>query len=107
MTTVFQNSRWRISWINLDAWNVTVIALCHSDPHVMGRLIVTAQDRGMMEGDFAWFVFTDFISQALLEPWTASSVYNGSDSQYRLTALYSVNLVTMLLWKLCNTLNID
>jgi hypothetical protein len=70
-----------------------VIALCHYKPDVIAQLVVAAQDRGMMEGDYAWFVFTDFSTQAFLQPWTATNVYNTSNFNYRLTALYSVNLV--------------
>jgi len=61
----------------------------------MACVIVRAQDRGMMEGDFAWFIFSDFPTQALLKPWSATAVYNTSIFQYRLQALYAVNMVGM------------
>jgi len=70
-----------------------VIAFCHFSLNVMARLIVRAQDHGMMEGDYAWFLYTDFASQPVVQPWTATAVYNTSDFYYRLTALYAVNLV--------------
>lgn len=68
--------------------------MCHYKPDVIAQLITAAQDRGMMEGDYAWFVFTDFITPAFLQPWTATNVYNTSGFYYRITALYSVNLVS-------------
>jgi hypothetical protein len=73
-----------------------VIAFCHYNSDFVARFFKKAQDRGMTEGDFAWLSFTDFPSTSKLKPWTASSVYNGSDSKYRLSALYAVNLVRQI-----------
>ena len=72
----------------------TVVIMCHYDPDVMARLIENAQDRGMLEGDYAWFILSDFPTQALLKPWTATAVFNTSAFQYRLKGLYAVNLVS-------------
>jgi hypothetical protein len=67
--------------------------MCHYDANVIATIVTSAQDRGMTEGDYAWFIYTDFATQAFLQPWTATSVYNTSNSSSRLNALYSVNLV--------------
>lgn len=82
--------------------------MCHYDVSVISRLIVAGQDRGMMRGDYVWFLFTDYAKQSYLQPWTATNLFNGSNSAYRLleisrefhvnsayrlTSLYAVNLV--------------
>jgi len=72
----------------------SVVIICHFNPNVTARVIVAAQDRGMMEGDYAWFVYTDFATRTVLRPWTATAVYNTSNFEYRLTALSAVHLVS-------------
>ena len=51
----------------------------------------------MMEGDYAWFTFTDFATQTVIQPWLATTIYNTSDFYYRLTALYALNLVGLII----------
>lgn len=70
--------------------------MCHFDVSVLSRLIVAAQDRGMMRGDYVWFLFTDYVKQSYLQPWTVTNLFNSSSSSYRFTALYAVNLVSRL-----------
>ena len=70
--------------------------MCHSNPDVIASIVVRAQDRGMMEGDYAWFLLNDFPTDALLKPWTATLVYNKTDLNRRLEALYALNLVHVL-----------
>ena len=62
--------------------------------NVVGRFIVKAKKSGLMEGDYAWFQYTDFASKAIFQPWMVTNAYNGSDSAYRMTALYTLNVVS-------------
>jgi hypothetical protein len=50
----------------------------------------------MTEGDYAWFFFTDYATTAILQPWTSTSLYNNSDFNYRLSALYAVKVVGLI-----------
>ena len=72
-----------------------VIILCHSDPDVVARVIRIAQDIDMMNGDYAWFIFTDFVTDSVLKPWPTSSLHQGSDFAFRLTAFYAVKMVSL------------
>jgi hypothetical protein len=71
-----------------------VVLICHSSVDVTANFFIKAQDRGMMDGDYAWLQFSGSATQAVLQPWTATKAYSGTDSGYRLTALYAVNLVS-------------
>lgn len=74
-----------------------VILFCHYNHNVVANIIINAQDLRMMEGTYAWFRFTDFITPECLHPWTATDVYNNTSLglQHRLTALRAVKLVSI------------
>jgi len=71
-----------------------VVILCHTDHDVVAGILRKAQDLDMMNGDYIWFIYTDFVSDSELKPWTMSNAFQGSDFQYRLTAFYAVKLVS-------------
>lgn len=72
----------------------TVILFCHNNPNFTARFYKAAQDRQMATGTYAWFVYTDFATPAVLQPWTATNELNGPDYNDRLTAYYAINLVS-------------
>lgn len=73
---------------------VAVVVFCHYRPLVVGRFIAIAQDRGMMNGDYAFNMYTEYATQAVLQPWLAMNITSATpDYQYRLQAFYAIKLV--------------
>lgn len=74
--------------------NVAVVIFCHSSISVLQSYLFAAQDKGMTSGDYAFFTFSDIVSSATFQPWTAFNVTD-DDIQYRMQAFYAVKQVEL------------
>lgn len=63
----------------------------------MNRFLAAAQDNGMTDGDYAFFVFTDYITNYTLQPWTVLIVNSSEDFEHRKQAFCSLKQVVFIL----------
>lgn len=63
---------------------------CHYNASVVARFLTIAQDRGMMNGDYAFLTYADYATEAVLKPWW---IFSQSELEHRSKSLYAVNLV--------------
>lgn len=67
---------------------------CHYNYIGAARFFKAAHDRQMTEGEYAWFIFTDFPVQASLQPWTIINALKLPENYLPLDIFYSVNMVS-------------
>ena len=76
-----------------DCFFRSVAIVCHTSTVVMQRFLFRAQDRGMTNGDYAFFTFSSlYRSSATERPWTWFDMEN-EDVEQRLKAFYSLKQV--------------
>lgn len=74
---------------------VTVAIFCHYNTSVMNRLVKVAQDKGMTDGEYAFFTFTDYPSDYTTEPWAEIDVDSIEELESRQKAFYAVKQVIL------------
>ena len=66
--------------------------VCHTTASVIGQFLFAAQDADMTSGDYAFFTFTETVTEEFTQPWTACNL-TGQNLTYRLQAFYSLKQV--------------
>ena len=69
-----------------------VVFVCHTTLSVIGQFLFAAQDADMTSGDYAFFTFTETVTEEFTQPWTACNL-TGQNLTYRLQAFYSLKQV--------------
>ena len=59
---------------------------------MIGQFLFAAQDADMASGDYAFFTFSEAVTEEFTQPWTACNL-TGQNYTYRLQAFYSLKQV--------------
>ena len=70
-----------------------VVLFCHSSQVIRDKIVMTAQDINMMNGDYAFFAIGNVQGSGALTPWINYGIDDEAELAYRTKASYAVKQV--------------